>query len=176
MSRYIDAEKLMELSTITRTYKGDSCITVDDVDDCPTEDVAPIKHGKWREGCSGNGITVPVSKYYICDQCHCVSRKKTRYCPHCGAMMDKEKSKLPSCSPAKDAKSSDTVKDIKEPLFRECALWESAYKYYRKVSGENHESTIAAEHKFQALYDVIEDADLDGEYAQWKEQDTKKGK
>lgn len=41
MPRYIDVDKLIELSTITRTYKGDSCITVDDIDDCPTEDVIP---------------------------------------------------------------------------------------------------------------------------------------
>jgi len=68
------------------------------------------------------------------------------------------------------------MKDIKELLFRECALWESAYRHYIKVSGENHESTIVAEHKFQALYNVIEDADLDGEYVQWEKQNKEEHK
>ena len=62
------------------------------------------------------------------------------------------------------------MKNLKELLFKECAAWESAYRCRRNVWGENDECAIAAEHKFQALYNVLEDADLDGEYAQWEKQ------
>ena len=66
------------------------------------------------------------------------------------------------------------MKDLKELLFRECAAWESTYRRYRKVPGENDEYAIVAGYKFQVLYNVIEDAGLDGEYAQWKKQSTEK--
>lgn len=50
-------------------------------------DFEKVKHGKWRESRFGNGITVPFSKYYICDQCNHTSQKKSHYCPNCGAKM-----------------------------------------------------------------------------------------
>ena len=88
--RYIDADKLIELSTITRTYKGDSCITVDDIDDCPTEDVAPIIHAYWKDECCTNCGT---SKFVMkavrgFDEVIYEYEGEANYCPNCGAKMD----------------------------------------------------------------------------------------
>lgn len=54
----------------------------------PTSDVAPVVHGEWllrHEGCG---------HYWECSSCHknpCIYvTKDTRYCPNCGAKMDKE--------------------------------------------------------------------------------------
>lgn len=47
--------------------------------------IQEVKHGKWIEARFGNGITVPYSKYYICNQCNHTSQKKSRYCHYCGA-------------------------------------------------------------------------------------------
>ena len=91
MARYIDAEKLIERSILTRTYKRDSCITVDDIDDCPTEDVAPVIHAKWETGRCTNchtdkpDVTTSVVQGYIHKY-----QGRLNYCPNCGAKMEEE--------------------------------------------------------------------------------------
>lgn len=87
MARYIDAEKLIERSILTRTYKGDSCITVDDIDDCPTEDVAPVIHAKWIGKPIAGRCTVRCN---YCRNVFLENNGKWKYCPNCGAEMEGE--------------------------------------------------------------------------------------
>lgn len=51
----------------------------------PAEDVAPVRHGRWKLLVSGNGV---------CSACHFTTvhvwdfDSSLSYCPHCGAKMD----------------------------------------------------------------------------------------
>ena len=104
MSRYIDAKQVsdllgneylerLQLSKIRGNESQEKIATGINYsrniinDKIPTADVQEVKHGKWREGRFGNGLTVSFSKYYICDQCSHTSEKKSRYCSYCGAKM-----------------------------------------------------------------------------------------
>ena len=53
-------------------------VEVDDIDDAPTVDAEPVKHGVWfGTVCSCCGASTSFS--YDCE-----------YCPNCGALMDGE--------------------------------------------------------------------------------------
>lgn len=52
------------------------CSEIADIDEQPTIDVMPMKHGHWKFGC-------------ICSECENVNGElSTDYCPNCGARMD----------------------------------------------------------------------------------------
>lgn len=61
---------------------------LDDVEDFPAADVAPVRRGRWetvmldheRMGCR------PTAHY--CSDCHQITWFRTFYCPNCGAKMD----------------------------------------------------------------------------------------
>lgn len=58
------------------------------VEDTPTIDAEPVRHGKWMY----HRISVPKGKgqtysVYGCWLCHAHVRKRTPYCPNCGANM-----------------------------------------------------------------------------------------
>lgn len=42
-------------------------------------DVAPVRHGRWKEH----------QGYCECDQCECLVTSCFKYCPNCGAKMDR---------------------------------------------------------------------------------------
>lgn len=98
MSKYIDRESAISL---IKQYGHDAIdggrYSLDTVDDCielvnriealPTEDVAPVVHGRWIH--DGRRIEGGI------DWCHCSECGKsdnfcarTNYCPNCGAKMD----------------------------------------------------------------------------------------
>lgn len=60
----------------------------------PAADVETVRHGRWitlhGRGRSDNQCFVP--KYFWCDQCKFTSESRRKYCPECGAKMDKEES------------------------------------------------------------------------------------
>lgn len=90
MSRYIDADKIPYFH-----YSGDDT-AAEGVDYAlkgviesrvPTEDVAPVVHGRWVKekpdvivhwGCSA------------CKNCYYLDEPIAKYCPNCGAKMDGE--------------------------------------------------------------------------------------
>lgn len=84
MSRLIDADKfknwLMENYVL---YDGDRSLK--DIDEQPTVDAEPVKHGHWIMY-DDEGWTI-----YECSNCgkHSPSAD-TYYCPICGAKMDEE--------------------------------------------------------------------------------------
>lgn len=59
------------------------------INEAPTADVAPVRHGKWLK---------PKYEYHvgICSLCGCVPLRSAfmstpyNYCPNCGAKMDEE--------------------------------------------------------------------------------------
>ena len=64
------------------------------IDDMPTIDAAPVKHGYWKYY-SEKRFTVPISCRIVCSNCLTsmvrVSGENFKFCPHCGARMDEEK-------------------------------------------------------------------------------------
>lgn len=95
MSRYIDADELMEIFKI---LKWDASYSI--VHGVPTADVVEVKHGEWKP-------KTPLSKSYrfVCSVCggtayycsgSCASVRNNvknvcryNYCPNCGARMDR---------------------------------------------------------------------------------------
>lgn len=63
---------------------------IDLIDSIPAADVAPVRSGEWmRPLISGTKLKNP---YCFCTNCcqPIKPKKKTNYCPGCGAKMDKE--------------------------------------------------------------------------------------
>lgn len=66
----------------------------------PAADVAPVRHGKWKEwdgdafvGMNKFGKEIYRHfRYYTCSLCYKGSAIKSNYCPNCGARMDGEES------------------------------------------------------------------------------------
>ena len=86
MPSYIEAgELLMELNDtdIFDTY-NDYSMVFDTIDNFPTADVAPVRHGHWIE--CNYGLT------FECSECkYPTEYSLTDYCPNCGAKMDGDK-------------------------------------------------------------------------------------
>lgn len=62
---------------------GEGCIEciVDEIDNFPAADVAPVRRGKW-------GCYRPICGGYPCSSCKLTHRNCTAYCPNCGAKME----------------------------------------------------------------------------------------
>ena len=89
MPSYIEAgELLMELNDtdIFDTY-NDYSMVIDTIDNFPTADVAPVRHGRWViiEILCGGG---KERKYYRCSECNKANVIRSNYCGNCGARMD----------------------------------------------------------------------------------------
>ena len=88
MSRYINAD-LTDTEILNavqeETANGDTFITVRRIlNKLPTADVVPVIHAKWIEK------NYLIKSYFECSNCLFTTLKDTRYCPHCGAIMDAE--------------------------------------------------------------------------------------
>ena len=84
MGRLVDVDKLKdEVENIFWYEDEDMCKVLDLLDQAPTID--PVKHGYWKEADSG-------SSFWRCSECNygVSAWNNTRYCPNCGAKMDKE--------------------------------------------------------------------------------------
>lgn len=95
MAEYIDREALLDelcRDNCERTYDGTchNCRMTDTIADFPAADVAPVMHGKWDW--DTKGFPRP-----FCNRCGEEPWRRSnhqsdlpRYCPNCGAKMDKE--------------------------------------------------------------------------------------
>lgn len=94
MSRYIDADELYErMQDICAYYEEGREVkeeALSMVYHFHTADVEEIKHGEWKD-CGSIWEGVDEYKVWRCSNCVIPNYKKTRYCPNCGARMDKEK-------------------------------------------------------------------------------------
>lgn len=92
--RLIDADALREKAyqtypaSMMNPYGGDYVVKMEDIDNAPTIEAEPVRHGRWLYDscemeffCSVCSREAPVgmTTYHI-----------TNYCPNCGAKMDGE--------------------------------------------------------------------------------------
>ena len=97
--RFIDVNNLIEEIREERCYncrnfkdmKCDYCSTADYIymiEDMPTVDVAPVRHGRWEEASDGDGIVCPFCRTDFCTIIY--DTEYFNYCPNCGAKMDEK--------------------------------------------------------------------------------------
>jgi len=86
MARLIDADAL--LKAIANYPYGYRRMIESEIENQPTVDAVPVRHGKWIDGhCSLCGCDVPA---YIEDW-KWIKDMNAKYCPMCGARMDAER-------------------------------------------------------------------------------------
>ena len=61
---------------------------IDEIENMDASDVAEVRHGKWEEASDGDGIVCSECRTDFCTMIH--ETEKFRFCPNCGARMDKE--------------------------------------------------------------------------------------
>lgn len=99
MSRYIDADKLVERLKFKRDtdnidrnkYAGLEC-AIAQCNKAPTADVVEVRHGEWLHA----GMFDDMAKCSVCGLIdhslnEVYSRGTYNYCPNCGAKMDGER-------------------------------------------------------------------------------------
>ena len=86
MTRLIDADAIPWL---VEGVGEIPVITKGEIDQMPTVDAVPVMHGEWNMKKDPFGYFGDIP---VCSECDCTSmmRIKTKYCPHCGAMMVEE--------------------------------------------------------------------------------------
>lgn len=77
MAEYISREAAEEIFAYGKEdwkdYEAAACIAA-----LPSADVAPVRHGRWREGAYAG---------YRCSECRTTWDAPTKFCPNCGADM-----------------------------------------------------------------------------------------
>lgn len=99
MARYIDADKLMELSQDVPIFDREmqvfgcfSGVSDEDIKSIPTADVVEVKHGSWKKTekvIDGGKHIYKVCS--ICGACQIAGLGLAKYCYDCGAKMDGER-------------------------------------------------------------------------------------
>lgn len=96
MAEYIEREAVLGKATYAGIsdaqgieYGCAEIIFTNDVKEIPAADVAPVVHARWYQ----KKITVPKARghsylVWACSNCHEHERKRSDYCPNCGAKMD----------------------------------------------------------------------------------------
>ena len=95
MASYIDVDNLnvsdyIEVWECNCSENGKQVVmAVDDLQYLPTADVQEVKHGKWISKATG---LCPRIEVWFCSECNFAYRdlSPSKYCPDCGAKMDKE--------------------------------------------------------------------------------------
>jgi len=96
MPRLIKADKLRkDVLDLPNCYNGfsdtyDKAMIIDLIDEQPTVEAEPVRHGKWIMKSDPFGFFDEIP---VCSECGCTTkmREKTKFCPNCGAKMDEEK-------------------------------------------------------------------------------------
>lgn len=86
MKEYIEKEKVLEI--IKRT-QGDYAAAFSEVRQLPAADVVPVVHGKWIMEAKDD-FEDTMKKCSICGYPVSVYWGHSKFCPNCGAKMDKE--------------------------------------------------------------------------------------
>ena len=87
MQRLIDADALKR-DLVKNGFRNDvdMMMTLETINNAPTIDAVPVRHGKW----------IPImglnrqNEKFICSECICQFDYKFNFCPNCGARMDAE--------------------------------------------------------------------------------------
>jgi hypothetical protein len=89
MTRYIDADAIDKMYVpIAPVLCGDDVhyewvAFVEDINELPTVDAEPVRHGKWIEYPTADGMNQ-------CSACGILRFGESNYCPNCGARMDEK--------------------------------------------------------------------------------------
>lgn len=93
MAEYIEREKLRQafLTDLQSLSSWDVSLfklLMIEIDEAPSADVAPVRHGHWDEIVTHNGCTPDYD--CLCSVCKKSGMPTYYYCPHCGAKVDEE--------------------------------------------------------------------------------------
>lgn len=93
MSRYVDVEPLDVVGTkgVSKDYADGMAYVLDLLDNLPTIDVEPVRHGHWEQ--DGHHIRCSKCRTYFCITDREGDSFPINYCPCCGAKMDEEEHK-----------------------------------------------------------------------------------
>ena len=93
---YIDRAQLIKaILNLHDCYNGfsdtyDKACIIGVIEEMPSADVEPIRHGRWINGkCSECGCDRVITKIYRGDEVIWTASYKDNYCPTCGVKMDK---------------------------------------------------------------------------------------
>ena len=98
MAEYIDRDELLKkqynASRFSLPEFAEMVVDVQDIEDAPAAEVAPVRHGRWEK---------PTKLYpfwdWKCSECGCEEYRQAdskgqyrqmAYCPNCGAKMDEK--------------------------------------------------------------------------------------
>ena len=82
MADYIDKQAFLDYMKRTDRYFNVKF----DIENFPTADVTPVRHGRWEEASDGDGIVCPFCRTDFCTIIY--DTEYFNYCPNCGAKMD----------------------------------------------------------------------------------------
>lgn len=91
MAEYIDKELVIDTIEELKSKALPKALLFDHlkkvIEIFPTEDFAPVRHGRWTitEILCGIG---KKRKYYRCSECYKTNVIRSNFCPNCGAKMD----------------------------------------------------------------------------------------
>lgn len=92
MAEYIDrvaVETMLENAQIITDGEYCGYCTEDvNLNEIPAANVAEVRHGRWVEASDGDGVVCSECGTDFCTMIH--ETEKFRFCPNCGARMDKE--------------------------------------------------------------------------------------
>ena len=98
MKKYKDSEEIKRQLRIWvqecedwLEHKEASCFRdcIDLLDEIPAADVVEVRHGRWERVIPTKSAAKWSTKV-SCSQCHGQGYERYNYCPHCGALMNKE--------------------------------------------------------------------------------------
>ena len=78
---------------IRKPRNGETAVFLDIkaiVEDRPTIDAVPVRHGKWTRHTLGSTGGYGTTVMHQCSECESMTISRFRYCPTCGARMDEE--------------------------------------------------------------------------------------
>ena len=85
MDEYIKRKAVIDL--ITRRYENPEICT-QEINSIPAADVAPVRHGRWKERKSLHAEGGIVAKCSACQKDVQYLGNPLKFCPNCGAKMD----------------------------------------------------------------------------------------
>ena len=95
MKKYIESGWLLELYTMggdesaVQNYHVPVPMILETINAPPAADVVEVRHGQWEKVIPTKSAAKWSTKV-SCSQCHGQGYERYNYCPHCGALMDKE--------------------------------------------------------------------------------------
>ena len=85
--KYIDAATAAEIISDKLNIPLDDLCDI--FEEIPSEDVQPVKHGKWEVRTQKDGTTIGQHSVTYCSECgYVIFTKENSFCARCGARMD----------------------------------------------------------------------------------------